>query len=607
MTRTVESRSSWSPNLRTLGVLATLGLMVLAAMAPFAVPATPAVSGGPGDSGLVMAGNFTCPNAPMNWSAVTLTTNVTSGPIGLTVQFCSAAPHAVSATRWNFGDNFTSTAANTTYQFDEAGSFDVVLNVTYAQGGSSAASVTITVTGGPQPLGVDQSVTPLSGAAPLNVTATTVAYNAVGAVTYWWEISQNNVTWQLIGNDSSQDWTNFTLSVSGAWYVEGTARDSDGNSASALAEVEVTNGSGGGGGGGNGTGNGTGPFAVYPTASPASAPAPANVFFNATVSGGVAPYTFLWTFGDGGSGSGQWQEHVYTDNGTYLARVRVTDQDGFVNNSTSVLVTVTGNQSSGSGGTLSVNFTADPTQGPTPLNVTFRLSASGGDAPYSYVMYNSTGEVEMSGTGWGGSAVTEYNLYAVAGNYTAEAVVTDANGSQVIDTIPIVVTSSSPLIVSVLSSFLNGTAPFAVGFLASVSGGTAPYAIQWNWGDGSLSSSANGAIVAHAYTSAGAYSPTLRVSDADGHNVTVSIGTANVANGSTPAGRTNPLLPSNGSPSVLLEYLGIAVVGALLSGVALGVFLRRRGRQKDGAALVNELETTAGQPGTLTGRTEGER
>ena len=72
----------------------------------------------------------------------------------------------------------------------------------------------------------------------------------------------------------------------------------------------------------------TGILSVHPTAIPSSGGAPLAVSFTANTAGGTPPYTFAWTFGDGGSGSGQTADHTYTALGEYAATVTGTDSLG---------------------------------------------------------------------------------------------------------------------------------------------------------------------------------------------------------------------------------------------------------------------------------------
>lgn len=61
---------------------------------------------------------------------------------------------------------------------------------------------------------------------------------------------------------------------------------------------------------------------------PGTYTAPVTINFAVTVTGGVAPYTFLWTFGDGDTSTAQSPSHVYDDPGVYTPQVTVTDSLG---------------------------------------------------------------------------------------------------------------------------------------------------------------------------------------------------------------------------------------------------------------------------------------
>ncbi len=65
-----------------------------------------------------------------------------------------------------------------------------------------------------------------------------------------------------------------------------------------------------------------------------------TTFSQATESGGTAPFTYGWTFGDGSTASGSLNpSHTYANPGTYTATVTVTDADK-LSSTSSVAVTV---------------------------------------------------------------------------------------------------------------------------------------------------------------------------------------------------------------------------------------------------------------------------
>ena len=62
--------------------------------------------------------------------------------------------------------------------------------------------------------------------------------------------------------------------------------------------------------------------------------------FTGSVVGGTGPYTYAWTFGEGGTDNTQNPTHAYTAAGTYTVTLKVTDSAGV--SSTSTLTVVAG-------------------------------------------------------------------------------------------------------------------------------------------------------------------------------------------------------------------------------------------------------------------------
>jgi len=59
--------------------------------------------------------------------------------------------------------------------------------------------------------------------------------------------------------------------------------------------------------------------------SPSSGVVPLDVSFTGNATGGTAPYSYSWNFGDGASSTAQNPSHAYTQAGTYTATLTVTD------------------------------------------------------------------------------------------------------------------------------------------------------------------------------------------------------------------------------------------------------------------------------------------
>jgi PKD repeat protein len=355
-----------------------------------------------------------------------------------------------------------------------------------------------------------------------------------------------------------------------------------------------------------GQNNSSGELEVSVIAGPTTGPAPLATFFNTSVQGGVAPYTYAWTFGDGGNGTGAWILHTYTTPGVYTAVVRVADSSQ--QTGTAFTVIDVGSTSNNSSREIALNFSASAVRGNAPFSPTFLVSASGGTPPYNLSVCPGYGPCFPPLDRWSGSSESFVGNYPVAGNFTATAVVADSAGNVTIDTVPISVYSTTPLNVSILQSSSNGTAPLAVGFLATVTGGTAPYSIQWVWGDGTFGSSTNGGIVAHAYQSVGLYTPTLIVRDATNASITRALAVVDVTSNSTVASsHGGGLLPSGESGATALVYVGVAALAAIVSGVGLTVALRRRRRAEDARRLALSLEAEANRVQAGPPPTEGQR
>ena len=76
--------------------------------------------------------------------------------------------------------------------------------------------------------------------------------------------------------------------------------------------------------------------------SPSSGVFPLAVVFNSTIIGGTAPYTYLWTFGDGGMSTNPAPTHNYTANGVFTVTLSATDSVGNSATSVTTITVLTG-------------------------------------------------------------------------------------------------------------------------------------------------------------------------------------------------------------------------------------------------------------------------
>ena len=72
----------------------------------------------------------------------------------------------------------------------------------------------------------------------------------------------------------------------------------------------------------------TAALSVSISASPSSGYVPLSTTFASSVTGGAAPYTYSWSFGDSQTSTSANPSHTYQGAGTYLAQLKVTDSTG---------------------------------------------------------------------------------------------------------------------------------------------------------------------------------------------------------------------------------------------------------------------------------------
>ncbi len=229
---------------------------------------------------------------------------------------------------------------------------------------------------------------------------------------------------------------------------------------------------------------------------------------NITVSGGAAPYTYLWS-------NGATTEDI---SGLIAGTYTVTVMDANECSATGS-VTITQPNAALVGSAVASNATCGNANGSVNLTVT------GGTAPYSYL--------------WSNSATTEDISGLVPGTYSVT--VTDANGctataSATVNNI------AGPSATVVATNATCGNANGSVNL--TVTGGTAPYSYLWS--NAATTEDISGLV-------AGTYSVT--VTDANGCTATASATVNNIAGPSATAVATNATC-GNASGSVDLTVTG---------------------------------------------------
>ncbi|MBN2054211.1 PKD domain-containing protein, partial [bacterium] len=233
------------------------------------------------------------------------------------------------------------------------------------------------------------------------------------------------------------------------------------------------------------------------TANPPAADIGGEVRFSCLHTGGRAPFSYYWEFGDGAATSEPAPVHSYGAYGLYNARVAVTDCVG-VQIAGTVVVDVTPCH-----GGLEVFCNAEPVSGEAPLTVEFQASARCGTPPYYYTWSFGDGSV--------GAGAQAAHTYTSGGTFQACVTVSDSTTTKTC-CIPITV-GISVLDCGISADPRQGMPPLIVQFHGTATGGLAPYAFQWNFGDGTAGT---GPEPTHTYLEVGSYQAAMTVSDAQG-------------------------------------------------------------------------------------------
>ncbi len=333
-----------------------------------------------------------------------------AGLAPLTVQFDTQASGGNGALtyQWSFGDGGAATAPSPSYIHQTAGQYTATVIVTDADGDSTSAQVVVDVGSDLVP-SANASASPVSGFSPLEVDFFGNASGGNGTLDYTWNFGDGSPT------DTSQNPTH-TYTRAGSFTATLVVEDDDGDSSSDTVRIDVVD---------NQVPQVTG------SGTPDSGIAPFSVSFQASVSDGDAPFTYVWDFGDNEPTSPlQNTSHSYTNGGTYTATVTVTDANGDTDTDT-VTIQVADDQ------TPSVTATSDVDTGTSPLVVQFNASGAGGNGALTYQWFFGDGSAPQVGA-------QVQHTYLNPGVYTASAVVTDADGDTAQDDLTISALTDAP-------------------------------------------------------------------------------------------------------------------------------------------------------------------
>lgn len=170
------------------------------------------------------------------------------------------------------------------------------------------------------------NATPTTGPSPLlvEINASSSIDPDGDVLTYAWEFGDGS-----FGNGMA---VMHTYVAEGQYVIRLTATDSQGKHGTTVQTIWVVQSS-------------DLPQAIF-TASPSSGGTPLTAAFNAAAStdpnGTIM--TYMWSYGDGSTGSGVSVLHTYAAEGAYTATLTITDNDGFTDTMSMLIVVIDGGQ-----------------------------------------------------------------------------------------------------------------------------------------------------------------------------------------------------------------------------------------------------------------------
>ena len=235
-----------------------------------------------------------------------------------------------------------------------------------------------------------------------------------------------------------------------------------------------------------------------------------DIQFSGDVSGGEAPYTWLWEFDDGTNSTEQNPIHSFSTTGVHNAILTVTDSQNISGNDTATIFVY------GEDFGYYLIVLTDETQylpGKT-VEISGRLTDNGTGVPSTQILLEirdseggvSSNSTETNETGYYVSSYfVDYEAPTGLYNVTANVTIGDLDISTyaLFEVIPHIVEVDA-------NGPYEGKTGRAIEFFGDATGGIPPYSWHWDFGDGNTSIEQN---PTHVYNTTGSFTVTLTVTD----------------------------------------------------------------------------------------------
>jgi PKD repeat protein len=265
---------------------------------------------------------------------------------------------------WQFGDGGSSDASSGLYTFASAGVYTPVLNLQDADGAVSTAPTLPTITVKPA-LTATVTASPTSGLVPLTVDFSADVNGGWAPYSYDWAFGPAGAT-------STEVAPSYTFLTVGTYLVTVNVTDTLGAQVLASTTVSVLSAL---------------PLIASASASSTVGAVPLNITLQGSASGGTAPYSYSWSFGDSSAAlAGATVSHSYTTVGNYTATLTVTDNTGATAQAT---VAVQATAASAVPIPFNASFAAQVgspycAAGTALAAISLTATAEGGTAPYAF-------------------------------------------------------------------------------------------------------------------------------------------------------------------------------------------------------------------------------